>query len=616
MTQPLALLSRTDAEPAPLHAALVALTREISELEDPHPALRRWATAFLAVFLDTGKPKAAVKEAAKAVASKRDTPSPPSLGRDHLGGAAELDCLGANYPYRVLIHDALTMVGRLAASDRGLVPWLFEAIKQWASAERIVALEILRGLDVSPTDLAAGLAEVLRFAGRFSKDDKCAGLLRDLTRACRDDPAWTLALLRTVECDARAGDRLIAALYGSELGEPLLNKSPAWLLAPRDDHRRALDQFIASADPVTRTLAVILLAQVPGADVRAPAVALLAAGGWPARQVVTTVLARDFTGPDVVAAIAAARANTTRTGHAIRDGDFAEALTALERAQAAAQTSTIHVDGDWIVVLPSALVASPPVVRGAHLYLAYHRVVRDVPRSEWMTAEDALGFFDLSLGPSMTIREIPLPLSLPMTRTGASGARRAFELATMIGESLVCTLKTPFADDSGWGNRNYLFAFTPGHDTWQALTPTPAPIPAGARESALTSLDHGELIVWEENGALKISTDGTPYHLDDWEFTPETRRSFDARRAAEARLPWHRPLVSGDLPTADRWPLADGRALLGAHRRIVACWPAAASGRLYGLHGVSLPDGRVALTIRRFAPGEPARDILLIAPAA
>lgn len=607
-------LSQVDAAAPAVRAALMRLTRELSPLTDPPPALRRYATAFVDALLDTGIPSAAHKAAARAVQAGRDLPTPPSRGRPgSLRGAEVLETSSAQH--RDLIGDVLALLGQLVGSDRSVVPWLFEAVKQWASAERDVALSVLVSLDLSEEDRAAGLAEVLRFAWRSAKDDRGRQILRGLTAAGRDDGPWTLSLLAALERLPSIGERLLSALLGHELGEPLLERPPGWLLRASEAQLAALRRCVGSTVPAVRTIAVVLLAQVPGVDVRDAALALLAEGGWPARHVVGVLNARAAVGPEVAQAIASARARPPEGASKRQLDEYAEGLAALEQSQAAGAAAVVSHADDWTVVVLPALVASPPVVRGERLLLAYHRIVRRAPTSQWMTDEDELGFMSLSLGTPHALTESPLPVRLPPTPTGASGARRRFELATLVGDALVCWLCTPFSDGRGWGNRNYLFAFTPEGARWEVLRPSPAPLAPGAGEAALPSLGYGELVVWEEGGALRFASDGTPYHLDDCETDPETKRNFEARRRAEARLPWATELVtSGDLPTGEDWPLCDGRTLRGARARLVDAWPAAASGRLYALRGAALPDGRVALTIRRFVRGEAPRDALMLAP--
>jgi hypothetical protein len=274
-------------------------------------------------------------------------------------------------------------------------------------------------------------------------------------------------------------------------------------------------------------------------------------------------------------------------------------------------------DGPWLVVRLPVLVASPPVVHGERLLVAYHRLLRAAPPSQWMTDEDEFGFMDMSIETCPECKLHALPVTLPMSRTGANGARRRFSLATRLGDALICHLLTPFADGSGWGSRNYLFGFTPERAGWDVRTPEPSELPAVVRESSLKSISYGELVVWEEDGALRTAADGTPYHLDDWEADPSVRQAFAARRAAEARLPWSTKVIeSGDLPSSGAWRLCDGRTIGGARERLIAAWPEAATDRLYALSGALLPDGRVALAIRRFAAGERMRDVLVIAPIA
>lgn len=611
------LLSREDAKPADVHAALTQLLDDLPGRATP--TLRRYATAFIDALLATGAARSAHKTAARAVAASRDRTTPPSRGLDHLEGAMKLESGGG---YRPLIDPVVRLLARLAVADRGVVVWLFEAAKQRSSDEQASVYQHLRALGPTPAELDAGVAELVRFAGVLADAERGGEILRALALACRDDAAWMLALLTALASHPRAGERVLVGLHGREYGDPLAGRTPGWLLTLSDRSREDLERHAVCADVAVRTLAVFLLGQVPGVDVRPAALALLAGGGWPARLIVRLVIARAYTGGDVLAAIKQAR--VSRLTRAASSEELRDALDALAEAQDGYRPAAVHVDGAWAVILLPAMLCNPPVLRGDHVYLVVHRIRRRAPLAAVMTGEDEVGIIKLSPGTDARVLEIPLAVDLPMTRTRAAAAIRGFSLETQLGERLICSLHCPYADDQGTGARNYLFAFTPEDCRWEVLTPAPAPLPTHAGEAALPSLGDGRLIVWAEDGALRIAVNKARHDQDEWRHDEATLQALTACNAAAELLPWLGESLLPEEPAGDRWWLTGGGVLDGVQRRIVAACPAVADDVLRILDCVRLPDGRALVTLRRGHAGPLTdhdlvrtpygQDIVVVAP--
>jgi HEAT repeat protein len=229
------------------------------------------------------------------------------------------------------------------------------------------------------------------------------------------------------------------------------------------------------------------------------------------------------------------------------------------------------------------------VLREGTWYLAWKQILQAAPEGEWSTDEEKLGLAALHL-PTQQLELSTLPCTLPMRPTGANGAKRRLSLEALLGGELVCLLERPFADDTGWGTRNFLFSFEPGARAWFQLLPSrgggsPAPVrppvddQAEARERAISG---GELLAWTEDGReLSLYSDYTPYFLDDYEVAPEVQDAIARRRRAQ-QAQQHAHTLEVDASAAEPWILR------------VPGEPGTAPVRLYGLKRTVLArDARV-----------------------
>ncbi|HEY9723166.1 MAG TPA: HEAT repeat domain-containing protein [Oscillatoriaceae cyanobacterium] len=216
------------------------------------------------------------------------------------------------------------------------------------------------------------------------------------------------------------------------------------------------------------------------------------------------------------------------------------------------------------------------LVHGGKLYFAVHRILAKGDPSAWQTDEDAFGIavFDPA---TARLNEHSLPLEFPIRHTGAAGARRTFRLEFELDGKLLFSLNSPFSDQRGWGDDNFLYLFDPQAARWSRLgssrfssTPVEQPLVAGPEDS-VHSCSYGELVLWKDaDGGLKVAVDGTPYHLDDWELAPQTAEALAcARQFREAieRAVWTVRAVSEDVwelasPAGEHVKLFDVQALL------------------------------------------------------
>ena len=110
-----------------------------------------------------------------------------------------------------------------------------------------------------------------------------------------------------------------------------------------------------------------------------------------------------------------------------------------------------------------------------------------------------------------------------MQPTGAAGVEREFEIWG-IGEknnTLYFTLITPFARH-GWGNDNFLLRYEPIENRWYGVVNKEyewgeIPQSNSWSETNLHSICFGELHVELLPNKVKLVSDQTPYHLDNWD---------------------------------------------------------------------------------------------------
>ncbi|MHB2016503.1 MAG: HEAT repeat domain-containing protein, partial [Candidatus Xenobia bacterium] len=180
--------------------------------------------------------------------------------------------------------------------------------------------------------------------------------------------------------------------------------------------------------------------------------------------------------------------------------------------------------------------------RGCSLWFAWHQILAP-SGDDWKTDADRFGVACIDTE-KCELKSWELPVAFPVQLTGAMGARRKFRLETEHEGQLVLTLESPFSDERGWGNDNFIYLFGMANGTWTRvmrrdnaaihvpLETTERPLP----EHASHSCGGGELIVWkDERGELQVELDRTPYFLDDWSMSEETESALAAREAARER---------------------------------------------------------------------------------
>ncbi|HEX8705453.1 MAG TPA: HEAT repeat domain-containing protein, partial [Myxococcaceae bacterium] len=210
----------------------------------------------------------------------------------------------------------------------------------------------------------------------------------------------------------------------------------------------------------------------------------------------------------------------------------------------------------------SVAVRGLTVLREDTWYFAWKQILQPAPENEWSTDEEKLGLAALHL-PTQQLELSALPCTLPARPTGANGAKRYLSLEAVVGHELVCRLERPFADDTGWGTRNFLFSFEPSARAWFQFLPSkgkgspvsvrpPVDAQAEARDRALSG---GELLVWTEQGReLSLFSDYTPYFLDDYEVAPEVQDASARRRRAQ-QAQQHAHTLEVEAPASEPWIL-------------------------------------------------------------
>ncbi len=606
-------------------------------------------TGFLASFLEehllSGKAARAFDAAAKALRAALDgepghPDGPATVGRIPLRGAKDLGC--KPYDYRALLTTAMEGLHRAAEERPYAVAWLFEALKLWASHEREVARDLLLSLDLEPETLAAGVSEVARY-GSTARHADAPEVFRTLLEAGARDARWFVVLLDALRDLPEAAAALAEGILGRELGNPVRGSYPEWVADPAPALLRRLREELEDAAgqgcPVRRTLAARVLAGVP-AEAGRVRVALLdlvadadlhpTLAELAARVLLATGAVDEEVRETVEGRLARPKKGRSRA---------AEVLTAVLRnceLAGARQEPRVAGRGAGGVAVTVPFLLQRPLVRiGDALYLAYRRILRRVPDSEWSTEEEEAGVARLRLDPDPELTPFPLPVRLSARPTGGSGVRRSFGIHARADGDLHLVLTTPFSDGRGWGSENRLLAFRPEDGTWRAwhgelrgeTHREPLDPEATLDEADVPSLSYGELLAWDdEQGELRLAVDGTPYHLDDWEHHPDTVEAHAARRAAWDRSGWNTVgALTKKLTSTEDWELSAGdrRIRLAGGRSVVRrAWPALAKGRKDRFHllDAALVPGeageRVVLALRRFLPHPPGgfEDVLVIAP--
>lgn len=184
--------------------------------------------------------------------------------------------------------------------------------------------------------------------------------------------------------------------------------------------------------------------------------------------------------------------------------------------------------------------------------IGYSRILKKAS-DDWILDKIECGVLVIKPENPQILSIHPLPAHLPMKKSGASGSWREFSPETIWNNKMVFCLKSPFSDNRGWGNDNFLFTFSPEAKQWCQLLPDkekkwrekPVSEQQKFHEHADYSACGGEAVLWCENENLSLMADCTPYFLDDWETSPETRTAFHKRDAAINKT-WHKISMSNE----------------------------------------------------------------------
>lgn len=587
-------------------AKQVAALRTVCAAGDG-PELERLLVTFIDRVVATGHLADAL---AAAVAASRDaTPytlpkAPATRGDFKIKGPHELDL--RIYALRDAIPPVLAALARRARARPALVAWLFEACKLYA-CERGAALECIDNADPGEAVFTAGCAELARHAAKVR--DPGLEVLRDALEHWGDHPARCTLLLAAIAAHRRLDDALGRDLYGEELG-PLGDPSPAWTTALRDPAlRERLVTWATDAGTAVRRLALHALTRAGlESDVLHPlVVAALRAPAQVAGVAAEIAQHREFQGDELVSAARTARRKA-------RDPDLRDALDALIAAHHARATPLLaRPCGPGLLVECPDLLSDVAWLSGQAI-AAYRRVLVQASGGAWRTDRDEFGV--VVVRPDGGVTRHPLPVAFPVQRTGASGARREIHIPTAVAGRIVLVISSPFSDEEGWGNRNYLLAFDPQGGTWwqyrgrKSLTLEPL---AAADEHDLPRASYAEAIVYAAHAdTLAVDVDDTPYHLDDVDPGEHVHAARRRQRKAAARLPW-RPidrvrsathLILWQLRTAGAPPIVVDTT------PIKTAWNIARNAPLRLDSGSAIP-GRVALVLNT---DRPHRQALLVTP--
>jgi hypothetical protein len=89
------------------------------------------------------------------------------------------------------------------------------------------------------------------------------------------------------------------------------------------------------------------------------------------------------------------------------------------------------------------------------LYASYAR--------DWLTDEDEFGLLIVKAAGSIEL--VKMPLSFPVKRSGANGAKRYLKSICSLGDEALLKIESPFGDE-GWGKKNYIVSFNATERKW------------------------------------------------------------------------------------------------------------------------------------------------------
>ncbi len=485
-------------------AARVGSMALLLAFDDGQTAPLEFARTYVEQLLTTGRCKKAFRKATKAYAnpSGKLPSAPVTRGAKSLKGSSDLDF--TPYCHRRTIQDVFGLLGRAAARDRGVVPWLFEGGKLW-SMEGAVALRAVRDSAPSDNELRDGFAELVRYCAVKPSRDR-ANLIRRVLEVGGREPRWLTLLLAEVErwkklCDALA-ERLVSV--------PRLESDPrgeSWLA-------RLSKMADGAAHPAIRAIG---FAAAGGSEGTAAAVLETAPSDLVNVVAGRVIETRSF-GPAMARAVDKALA--TFEGRA-KDRDDLIALAWNCRQRGQRQSADC---------LPGARVTPPCLVQG-ELVAFYHRIKTLALPSDWSNDEDEFGAIVLAAQPA-TAKRAPILNEFPIQRNGANLAKRELQVECVVEGEVFLTLRCPFSRERSWGTENFVWSFQPieGWRSWVLQGSELAPAAEGAQAEPVC---FGDLLLWRQDDRLRFAVDRTPYHLDDWTHSADVRQALTARREAQ-----------------------------------------------------------------------------------
>ena len=114
--------------------------------------------------------------------------------------------------------------------------------------------------------------------------------------------------------------------------------------------------------------------------------------------------------------------------------------------------------------------ASVAVVHDGALWVPQQHVVRRAPDDEWMNDEERLGVRRVGVEDGEADRTYLIPPLLPMTRNGAASDKRLLRIEAVDDERVLAVVTEPFADDTGWGARDFRVLLDLRREEWTLLT--------------------------------------------------------------------------------------------------------------------------------------------------
>ena len=599
-------------------AARVRALQEIVDEPKSDRALHALLTTFVEALLErasTEKALAAAGDAYFADEAPELGERPGTHGKGALSGTKDLDF--SPYELRRSIAVVADALGREARKERRLLLWLFECLKLWANHERGVAFQAL--LQAEPTDdeIAAGVKELCRYALATGYGEA----LETVACRCREK-RFAMPLLAELTASPEGGD----AMVETELRNPITAETPEWLSELSTDEAATIDAAIRSRSATARAVALTLVARNAAyRETAARAAARMMrekpkkrgrAVSRAARVVLATGLVDDHVAE-------AARAALEKAGR--REQELLQAVLATHEWNHAGDVKVTSEGGFTLFELPFSIDYHLAALNDG-IYAAFNEPRIVTAGGDWLTNDECVGLVRIGYE-GEALSRIELPVELPAVPSGGNGAKRDFDIDAVVDGAAILRLESPFSDSESWGKRNFLFAYRTATGSFSTLDSEQkeSPLERRVAVSDLPLISHGELIVWQRaDGSLTWEVDGTPYHLDDWEHTPEVRRALDARHESQRSSPWRHVEMGNRAPLKKtKWTLKEGDGkfrVKKAGRFVRDAWPIASEGDLIVLGGVRFERQereQVALALRVFVrgPGRRSFDAILRAPA-